>query len=126
VTSCVSAVSDRSGEVQREHAAVGHRHRERVCQPGAMAQLRQHRGARVRDEIAAVGSYLCATHRAATMHLQGGLLLGRVTVLEQRDSPSGGGLLRGYWQAHAAIARMIEANEATCSTRPGSSTSGVP
>jgi hypothetical protein len=42
----------------------------------------------VRDEIAAVGRDFGTTNRAATMHLQGGLLLGCLTALELSHSPS--------------------------------------
>ena len=97
VAQAVAPVRDGDGEVS-EHdarvvgvprdAAVGHRHRHGSRQPGAIGQFAQQRGARVRDEIAPVGGYLDPTDRAATMHLQGGLLLGWLTVFEHSHSPS--------------------------------------
>jgi transposase-like protein len=60
----------------------------RLRATSAIGELAQQRGARVGDEIAAVGSYLGAADRAATMHLQGGLLLGCLTALEHSHSPS--------------------------------------
>jgi hypothetical protein len=44
--------------------------------------------ASTQDEIEAVCGYLDPTDRAATMHLQGGLLLGWLTALEHSHSPS--------------------------------------
>jgi hypothetical protein len=55
---------------------------------GAIGQLRQQRGAGVGNEIAAVGGHLGAADRAATMHLQGGLLLGCMTLFVGSHSPS--------------------------------------
>lgn len=43
--------------------------------PVPIGQLAQQRRASVADEVHAVGSYLDATDRARTMHLQGALLL---------------------------------------------------
>jgi len=55
---------------------------------GAIGQLRQQRGAGVGNEIAAVGGHLGTAGRAATIHLQGGLLLGCMTLFVESHSPS--------------------------------------
>jgi hypothetical protein len=97
VTEAVGSIDNGDSEMSQDHArivgvprdaAVGHRLRQRACQPSAIGELAQHRGARVRDEIATVGGYLDATNRATTMHLPGGLLLGRLTALEHSHPPS--------------------------------------
>ena len=97
VAQTVAPVRDGDGEVSEHHtrvvgvprdAAVVHRHRHGSRQPGAISQFAQQRGPRVRDEIAPVGGYRDAVDRAATMHLQGGLLLGCLTVSEYSHSPS--------------------------------------
>jgi len=92
-------------------AAVDHRPPTRRVSAQCDRPVAQQRGARVRHEIAAVGGYHGAADRAATMHLQGGLLLGCMARLRNTAIlPAEEAFLRGYWQPHDAIARIIEAN----------------
>ena len=67
--------------------AVGHRPRHRCVSPVRSASSQQ-RGAGMGDEVLGVGGYFGAADRAATMYLQGALLLGVYDWLSNRHSPS--------------------------------------
>jgi len=84
VGEAVGPVRDGDGEMGEDDtrvvgvpgdAAIGRRLRHGSCQTGAIGQLGEQCRAGMRDEVLAVRGHSEGTDRAATMHLQGGLLL---------------------------------------------------